>query len=245
MTAPASPAIAQAREVLRIRPATSLPRGARWRPTSSMERASGPAGKERNTGTRACGDLMAQSRHATPGPAPQPHRRPVPRAEHPDMDGQRGNGSGYQNALQIMAATRAAMTAGSTAVCDQQTAEGHRLSPSRGVQRLGRATDMSAVARQKAAGRLCAVRADLPGLCRRHRRCMRPQIPGLAPGWSGASTHVLRFPRGLSSGFPFARRALPLRPPSPVSLRPAFSGSVPSAAARFRFSVGFPPGSLP
>ena len=69
--------------------------------------------------------------------------------------------------------------------------------------------------------------------------------PRARTGWSGASPHVLRYPCGLSSGFPFARRALPLRPPSPVSLRPAFSGSVPSAAARFRFSVGFPPGSLP
>ena len=62
--------------------------------------------------------------------------------------------------------------------------------------------------------------------------------PRARTGWSGASPHVLRYPCGLSSGFPFARRALPLRPPSPVSLRPAFSGSVPSAAARFRFSVG-------
>jgi hypothetical protein len=49
--------------------------------------------------------------------------------------------------------------------------------------------------------------------------------PRARTGWSGASPHVLRYPRGLSSGFPFARRALPLRPPSPVSLRPAFSGS--------------------
>ncbi len=120
------------------------------------------------------------------------------------------------------------------------------MSRSRGVQRLGRATDnMSAVARQKAAGRLCAVRAGLPGLCQRHRRCARPQIPGLAPGGLGPHRTssgspagfppVSRLPAGLS---PFARRPL-------VSLRPAFSGSVPSAAARFRFSVGFPPGSLP
>ena len=46
---------------------------------------------------------------------------------------------------------------------------------------------------------------------------------------------VSRLPAGFS---PFAR--LPL-----VSLRPAFSGSSPSAVARFRFPFGVPPGSLP
>ena len=103
------------------------------------------------------------------------------------------------------------MTAESTAVCDQQTAEGRR---SRGAQRLGRATD----------------RRPLPPgswwtTMRSSRRPARtlPAAPSMraAPnprtftGWSGASPHVLRFPCGLSSGFPFARWALPLRPPSP------------------------------
>ena len=42
----------------------------------------------------------------------------------------------------------------------------------------------------------------------------------------------------LPTGFaPFARRP-------PVALRPAFSGSLPSAVARFRFPVSFPPESL-
>ena len=41
----------------------------------------------------------------------------------------------------------------------------------------------------------------------------------------------------LPTGFvPFARRP-------PVALRPVFSGSFPSAVARFRFPVSFPPGS--
>ena len=70
--------------------------------------------------------------------------------------------------------------------------------------------------------------------------------PRALTGWSGASPHVLRFsPAGfppvsrLPAGFfPFVRRPL-------VSLRPAFSGSFPSAVARFRFPFGFPPGSLP
>jgi hypothetical protein len=80
----------------------------------------------------------------------------------------------------------------------------------------------------------------------RHRRCVRPQIPGLSPGGLG--------PQRTSSGFP--RRAFlrfPVCPPgsspSPAflwfPLRPAFSGSVPSAVARFRFPFGFPPRSLP
>ena len=57
----------------------------------------------------------------------------------------------------------------------------------------------------------------------------RPPVPpaGFPP--------VSRLPAGLS---PFAR--LPL-----VSRRPAFSGSSPSAVARFRCPFGVPPGSLP
>ena len=65
-----------------------------------------------------------------------------------------------------------------------------------------------AVARQKAGGRLCTVRADLPGPCQRHRRCVRPQIPGLSPGGLG--------PHLTSSGFPpraFLR--FPVCPPGP------------------------------
>ena len=83
------------------------------------------------------------------------------------------------------------------------------------------------------------------GLRQRHRKCVRPRIPGFSP--SGLGPHltssgspagfppVSRLPAGFS---PFAR--LPL-----VSRRPAFSGSSPSAAARFRFPFGVPPGSLP
>ena len=50
--------------------------------------------------------------------------------------------------------------------------------------------------------------------CRRHRRCVRPQIPGLSPGGLGPDLTASGSPRGLSSGLPFARRVRPLRPPS-------------------------------
>ena len=43
---------------------------------------------------------------------------------------------------------------------------------------------------------------------------MRPRIPGFSPGGLGPHLTSSGFPRGLSSGFPFARRVLPLRPPS-------------------------------
>ena len=109
--------------------------------------------------------------------------------------------------------TRAAMTAESTAVRDQQTAEGAGPVLS-GSAASGPRDGQIAVARQKAGGRLCAVRADLPGPCQRHRRCVRPQIPGLSPGGLGPHLTSSGFPRGLSSGFPFARRVPPLRPPS-------------------------------
>jgi hypothetical protein len=86
--------------------------------------------------------------------------------------------------------------------------------------------------------------ADLPGLSRRHRRCVRPQIPGLSPGGLGPHLTASGFPCGLSSGFPFARWVLPLRPPS--SGFPLFGvlRLLPSAVtARFRFPFGFPAGS--
>ena len=105
---------------------------------------------------------------------------------------------------------------------------------------------MAAAARKEAGGRLCAVRADLPGLRQRHRKCVRPRIPGFSPGGLGPHLASSGFPCGLSSGFPFARRVLPLRPPSswfpfvrrsPVrSLRPL---------PGFGFPFGVPPVSLP
>ena len=71
-----------------------------------------------------------------------------------------------------------------------------------------------------------------------------PNPPTLI-GWFGASSHVLRVPLRAFLRFPvcppgssaFVRRPL-------VSLRPAFSGLFPLAVTQFRFSFGFPPGSL-
>ena len=82
------------------------------------------------------------------------------------------------------------------------------------------------------------------GLCQRCRRRVRPQIPGLSPGGLGPHLTSSGFPCGLSSGFPVARRVLPLRPP--------FSGFPSSGVLRFvpfgrcpvpvppRFPSGFP-----
>ena len=111
--------------------------------------------------------------------------------------------------------TRAAMTAESTAVCDQQTVRPQRAQSrcSRGVQRLGaRLTDSRCP--PESWWTTMRIRADLPGLCQRHRRCVRPQIPGFSPGGLGPHLTSSGSPCGLSSGFPFARRVLPLRPPS-------------------------------
>ena len=120
-----------------------------------------------------------------------------------------------------------------------------RRSRSRGAQRLGRATDRRPLPPRKLAGdhaqsaQTCQdsasgiVNACGPGSPDSHRvvwgLTSRPPVPpaGFPP--------VSRLPAGFS---PFAR--LPL-----VSRRPAFSGSSPSAVARFRFPFGVPPGSLP
>jgi len=84
------------------------------------------------------------------------------------------------------------------------------------------------------------------GLCQRHRRCVRPQIPGLSPGGSG--------PHLTSSGFPlraFLRFPVcpPGSPPSSAFLWFPFVRRSPVCSLRplpgFRFPFGFPPGSLP
>ncbi len=61
--------------------------------------------------------------------------------------------------------------------------------------------------------------------CPRHRRCVRPRIPGLSPGWSGASPHVLRFPLRAFLRFPVCP---PGSPPSS-----AFPGFPSSGVLRF------------
>jgi hypothetical protein len=127
--------------------------------------------------------------------------------------------------------------------CDQQTAEGAGRR-SRGVHRLGRATDRRpAVARREAGRWLCAARAGLPGFCQRHRRCVRPRIPGLSP--SGLGPHLTS--SGSPAGFPPVSRL-----PAGFFPSPAVSGFPSSGVLRFvpfsrcrvpvlrRFPSGFP-----
>ena len=97
----------------------------------------------------------------------------------------------------------------------------------------------AAGARQEAAGRLCAVRADLPGLRHRHRRCVRPRIPGFSPGGLGPHLTSSGSPRGLSSSFPFARRVLPVArlPLVSVVRRSPVRPLRPSPRFRFPLSV--------
>ena len=135
------------------------------------------------------------------------------------------------------------MTAGSTAVCDQQTAEaaGRALGEHSGCG----AGLKAAVARQEAGGRLCAVRADLPGLRQRHRRCVRPRIPGFSPGGLGPHLTSSGFPRRAFLRFPVCP---PGSPPSPAFLWFPFVRRSPvrplRPLPRFRFPFGLPPGSL-
>jgi len=139
--------------------------------------------------------------------------------------------------------TRVAITASSTAVCDQQAAEGASRR-SRGAQHLGSATGRRPCpperwwttmrssrrpAKDSASGIVNGCGPKSPGS---HRAVWG--LISRPPGFPAGFPPVSRLPAGL---FPFIR--LPL-----VSLRPAFSGSFPSAVARFRFPLGFPPVSL-
>jgi len=92
------------------------------------------------------------------------------------------------------------------------------------------------------------------GLFQRHRKWVRPQIPGLSPGGLGPHHTASGFPCGLCSGFPVARRVLPLRPPSsgfpssgvlrfvpfgrcPVPVPPRFPSGVPFPWAMFTLAL--------
>ena len=131
------------------------------------------------------------------------------------------------------------------------TAAAHRLASS-SPSPAGRTSSSAPIrcaaaragARQEAAGRPCAVRADLPGLRQRHRRCVRPRIPGFSPG--GLGPHLTS--SGSPAGFPPVSRLpagfSPIARLPPVPRRPAFSGSSPSAVAQVPVPpFGVPPGS--
>ena len=136
------------------------------------------------------------------------------------------------------------MATRSTAVCDQQTARGADRTPGE-TQRPGRAAHRRPMPARKLAG-------DCAKFAQTCQDCASGIVNACGPGspdshravW-GLTSRPPVPPRGLSSGFPFARGFCPFARPRLVSLRPAFSGSSPSAAARFRFPFGVPPGSLP
>ena len=90
---------------------------------------------------------------------------------------------------------------------------------------MGLVAGPAALARQETGEPLCAVRADLPGLCGGIGDACGPKSPGVHPGGLG--------PHLTSSGFPWrAFLRFPVCPPRfvpvvrlrMVSLRPAFSG---------------------
>jgi hypothetical protein len=127
--------------------------------------------------------------------------------------------------------TRAAMTAGSAAVSDLKESSVWGSWP-----------DRRPWPGQETGGPLCAVRADLPGLCGGIGDACGPKSLGFHPGGLG--------PHLTSSGFPWrAFLRFPVCPPRfvpvarlrMVSLRPAFSG----CTLRPSPGSGSPPGSLP
>ena len=72
----------------------------------------------------------------------------------------------------------------------------------------------------------------MPELDRQHRYMGAAPNPRILTGWSGASSHGLRFPVRAFLRFPVCPPGLfPFVRLPPVSLRPALSGSVPSAVA--------------
>ncbi len=140
------------------------------------------------------------------------HRRASPRRQN-DLSVWRQRPRQPSGQRSRAADTRAAMTAESTAVCDQQTAEGAGQR-SREVQRQGRATDRRPLPARKLAD-------DDARFARTCQDSASGIVDACGPGspdshrvvW-GLTSRPPVSPCGLSSGFPFARRVPPLRPPS-------------------------------
>ena len=151
------------------------------------------------------------------------------------------NGSGFLSlatrSADRSADTRVAITASSTAVFDQQTAEGASRR-SRGAQHLGSAT-----------GRRPCPPESWWTTMRSSRRPGQDSSSGIVNGCGPKSPGSHRAVWGLIARPPVSPAGFPPVPRLPawffpfvrlplVSLRPAFSGSFPSAVARFRFSFG-------
>jgi hypothetical protein len=105
------------------------------------------------------------------------------------------------------------MTAESTVVCDQQTTEGAGRR-SRGVQRLGRGTDRGPLPARKLVDDYMQFAQTCQDSASGSVDARGPKSPDFHRVVWGPHLTASGLPRGLSSGFPFARRVLPLRPPS-------------------------------
>jgi hypothetical protein len=113
---------------------------------------------------------------------------------------------------------------------------------SQGVQHLGLVAGPAALTRQETGRALCAVRADLPGLCGGTGDACGPKSPGFHPGGLGPHLTSSGFPGGLSSGFPFARRG---SSPSPAFGWFPFVRRSSVCTLRPSPGSGSPSGSLP
>ena len=138
--------------------------------------------------------------------------------------------------------TQAVMIAGSGAVCDQRAP---RAQPGalRGAA-SGRATGRRPLPAAKLADDFAQFAQTSQDSASGTVDECGPKSPDSHRVVWGLTSRPAGSPAGLPpasrlpTGFvPFARRP-------PVALRPVFSGSFPSAVARFRFPVSFPPGSL-
>ena len=191
-----------------------------------------PAHRPDAAGTRHAGPLTARQAPARPALSTQiAHICADDRRRHTYQPAVHSGGYASSHDCRVTCGLRSADRRG-------------RRSRSRGVQRLGRATDRRPLPGRKRAGDYAQF-TDLPGLRQRHRRCVRPRIPGFSPGGLGPHLTSSGIPRGLSSGFPFARRVLPPSPAflwfpvvrrSPVRpLRPLPGSGSPSVSLRVPF----------
>ena len=139
------------------------------------------------------------------------------------------------------AATRAAMTVESTAVCDRRTAEDAGRRP-RGAQRPGLAT---ARPRGRPGSRRAAMRSSgsSPGSGGGVDAC-GPGSPGSRPGGLGPHFTSSGFPRRAFLRLPVCPPGSPLRPPSPGSPSSGVLRFVPFGRCPvpvfLRFPSGFP-----
>ena len=167
--------------------------------------------------------------------------RPRRRAGLPDLGGQRPQ-------LQLSRLPRRTYTYASSDDCRPGTVCGQRAPRAQPGALRGAASGRATSRRPLPSTRLADDYAQFAQTSQYSASGIADECGPKSPGSHRVVWGLTSRPAGPPAGLPPASRLptgfVPFARRPPVALRPAFSSSFPSAVARFRFPVSFPPGSL-